>query len=29
MDKLTAGFAICGSFCTFEKMIKQIEFLIE
>ena len=29
MDKLTAGFAICGSFCTFEKMIKQIELLID
>jgi len=29
MDKLTVGFAICGSFCTFEKMIKQIEFLVK
>ena len=28
MDKLTVGFAICGSFCTFEKIIKQIELLI-
>lgn len=29
MDKLTAGFALCGSFCTFEKAIKQIEYLTE
>jgi len=28
MDKITAGFALCGSFCTFGKAIKQIEFLI-
>lgn len=29
MDKLTAGFALCGSFCTFEKAIEQIVFLKE
>ena len=29
MDKLTVGFAICGSFCTFKKAIEQIEFLKE
>ena len=29
MDKITAGFALCGSFCTFEKAIKQIEFLTD
>ncbi len=28
MDKLTVGFALCGSFCTFEKAINQIEELI-
>lgn len=28
MDKITAGFALCGSFCTFEKAIFQIEYLI-
>lgn len=27
MDKLTVGFAMCGSFCTFRKAIEQIEFL--
>ncbi len=29
MNKITAGFAMCGSFCTFDKAIKQIEFLTE
>ena len=29
MDKKTIGFALCGSFCTFSKAIKQIEFLNE
>ena len=29
MNNLTAGFALCGSFCTFEKTIKQIEYLKE
>lgn len=24
MDKITVGFALCGSFCTFEKAIKSI-----
>ena len=24
MDNITAGFALCGSFCTFEKAIAQI-----
>ena len=27
MDKLTVGFAICGSFCTFKKAIEQIVIL--
>ncbi len=27
MDKITVGFALCGSFCTFEKAIRQIEEL--
>lgn len=27
MDKLTVGFAVCGSFCTFRKAIEQIENL--
>lgn len=27
MDKLTVGFALCGSFCTFENAIEQIELL--
>lgn len=27
MSKLTVGFALCGSFCTFEKAINQIEYL--
>lgn len=29
MDKLTVGFALCGSFCTFEKAILQIQNLKE
>lgn len=29
MDKITAGFALCGSFCTFEKAINQIKYLSE
>lgn len=29
MNKLTVGFALCGSFCTYEKTIKQIEYLID
>ncbi len=29
MDKLTAGFALCGSFCTFGKAIEQIRILKE
>ncbi len=28
MKAITAGFALTGSFCTFERAIKQIEFLI-
>lgn len=27
MDKLTVGFALCGSFCTFDKAIAQIQGL--
>lgn len=27
MDKLTVGFALCGSFCTFEKAIMEIKKL--
>lgn len=27
MDNITVGFALCGSFCTFEKAIEQIENL--
>ncbi len=27
MDKITAGFALCGSFCTFKKAIEQIILL--
>lgn len=27
MSKLTVGFALCGSFCTFEKAINQLEYL--
>lgn len=29
MDKFTAGFALCGSFCTFEKAIASMCELIE
>lgn len=29
MSKITAGFALCGSFCTFDKAINQIENLVE
>ena len=29
MDKLTFGFAMCGSFCTFSKAIEQMRFLAE
>lgn len=29
MSSIKAGFALCGSYCTFEKAIGQIEFLIE
>ncbi len=29
MDKLTVGFALCGSFCTFEKAITQMQYLKE
>ena len=29
MDKLTVGFALCGSFCTFEKAINEIKNLKE
>lgn len=29
MERLTVGFAFCGSFCTFEKAIKQIENIKE
>ncbi len=29
MKSVTAGFALCGSFCTFDKVIKQIESLSE
>ncbi len=28
MNDITAGFAICGSFCTFAKAIEQIELLV-
>jgi len=27
VNNITAGFALCGSFCTFDKVIKQIESL--
>lgn len=27
MNKITAGFAMCGSFCTFGKTIEQLEYL--
>lgn len=29
MKKATAGFAMCGSFCTFSKVIPQIKVLLE
>ncbi len=29
MEKLTFGYALTGSFCTFEKNLKQIEYLIK
>lgn len=29
MNNLTVGFALCGSFCTFHKVIPQMERLIE
>ncbi|MBQ1517201.1 MAG: dipicolinate synthase subunit B [Clostridia bacterium] len=29
MEHLTIGYAMCGSYCTFEKSIKQLEKLIE
>lgn len=29
MSKITAGFALCGSFCTFDKAINQIKYLKE
>lgn len=29
MNNIKAGFALCGSFCTFEKAKKQMMFLIE
>lgn len=29
MNDITVGFALCGSFCTFDKVIKEIEFLIK
>lgn len=28
MEKLTFGYALTGSFCTFDKALKQIEFLL-
>lgn len=28
MNKITAGFAMCGSFCTMSRAAEQIEFLI-
>ncbi len=28
MNKITAGFALCGSFCTFDKVITEMENLI-
>ena len=28
MNKITVGFALCGSFCTFDQVIKQMEALI-
>lgn len=29
MNNITAGFALCGSFCTFEKATEQIRNLVE
>ncbi len=29
MENLTFGYALTGSFCTFEKSLKQIEYLIQ
>ncbi len=29
MNKIRVGFALCGSFCTFESVKKQMNFLIE
>jgi dipicolinate synthase subunit B len=29
MKDITAGFALCGSFCTFSKAIEQIEYLVK
>lgn len=29
MEKLTLGFALCGSFCTFSKVIPEIRNLVE
>ena len=29
MSKTTVGFALCGSFCTFSKAIKEMEHLTE
>ncbi len=29
MDKITVGFALCGSFCTFEKAISEIKIIKE
>lgn len=29
MNKPTVGFALCGSFCTFSKAIKQMEILVK
>ena len=29
MNNITAGFALCGSFCTFEKATEQIINLVD
>ena len=29
MEEITAGFAVCGSFCTFSKMLPQMRRLKE
>ena len=29
MKKVTIGFAMCGSYCTFDKSLDQLEFLVE